>query len=281
MKAGIIKFIEGERPSRQSIVVRVTRRSSILRATHSVERKEEKIREIERTWAMRERKSKGNNELVARVNGINRKDGLSEIQYILSFIILRDVIYSTAINPSSTCPTQMPPIADIGMIYELSPAEGTERFNYDDTAVKYFSGYDLANHSCLIEVSADNVQNTAHILDTKKASMFDRDQIAPQRWLARYLYGNRLDTPTRTSIGVAENNDNREAPSRALSLFSRAGVFTSEWYDAPREKEHDPREGHNQLTSTYGVLEPANCDCSLCRVKYCALDSNIFHLKNV
>lgn len=75
----------------------------------------------------------------------NIKDGLSEIQYILSFIILRDVIYSTAINPSSTCPTQMPSIADVtGMIYELSPAEGTERFNYDDTAVKYFSGYDSA-----------------------------------------------------------------------------------------------------------------------------------------
>lgn len=48
----------------------------------------------------------------------------------------------------------MPSIADVtGMIYELSPAEATERFNYDDTAVKYFSGYDLANHSCLIEVT--------------------------------------------------------------------------------------------------------------------------------
>ncbi|KYN27370.1 hypothetical protein ALC57_03237 [Trachymyrmex cornetzi] len=64
-------------------------------------------------------------------------------------------------------------------------------------------------------------------------------------------------TPTRTFIGVAENND-REAPSRALSLFLRAGVFTSERYDAPREKEHDLREGHNQLTSSYGVLGLAN-----------------------
>lgn len=83
---------------------------------------------------------------------------LSGMQYILSFIIPRDVIYSTAISPSSTCPTQMPSIADVtGMIYELSPAEETERFNYDDTAVKYFSGYDLTNHSCLIEVSTDNV----------------------------------------------------------------------------------------------------------------------------
>lgn len=62
MKAGIIKFIEGERPSRQSIVVGATRRRSA-----DVGRKEEKIREIESTWAMRERKSKGNNELVAQV----------------------------------------------------------------------------------------------------------------------------------------------------------------------------------------------------------------------
>ncbi|EGI65167.1 hypothetical protein G5I_06345 [Acromyrmex echinatior] len=63
--------------------------------------------------------------------------------------------------------------------------------------------------------------------------------------------------PTRTSIGVAKNND-REAPSRALSLFLQAGVFTSERYDAPREEEHDLREGHNQLTSSYGVLGLAN-----------------------
>lgn len=79
----------------------------------------------------------------------------------------------------------------------------------------------------------------------------------PQCRLAKYLYENRLGTPTRTSIGVAKNND-REAPSRALSLFLRAGVFTSERYDAPREKEHDLREGHNQLTSSYGVLGLAN-----------------------
>ena len=77
------------------------------------------------------------------------KDSLNEI---LSFITLRDVIHFAAISLSPTCPTQMPSIADVTeMIYELSPAEATERFNYDDTAVKYFSG-DLADHSCLIEV---------------------------------------------------------------------------------------------------------------------------------
>jgi len=37
------------------------------RTTYSMGQEEEKIREIERTWAMRERKSKGNNELVAQV----------------------------------------------------------------------------------------------------------------------------------------------------------------------------------------------------------------------
>lgn len=74
-----------------------------------------------------------------------------------------------------------------------------------------------------------------------------------------------------TSIGVAENNDNREAPSRAASLFLRAGVFAGERYDAPREKEHDPREGHNQLTSSYGVLGLANCDYSLCRGVFLSL----------
>lgn len=46
MKARIIKFIESERPGRQSIVVGVARRSGLERRTRR-RRKEEKIREIE------------------------------------------------------------------------------------------------------------------------------------------------------------------------------------------------------------------------------------------
>jgi len=96
--------------------------------------------------------------------------------------------------------------------------------------------------------------------------------------IVKYLYENRLDTPTR------KNNDNRGAPSRALSLFLQAGGFTSEQYDAPSKKKHDLREGHNQLTSSYEVLELANCDYNLCRGVSLSLSlssSLLFFLRNM
>lgn len=80
MKAGIIKFIESERSSRQSIVVREARRSSsnVLRREKKGGREKGGRKRYEKssTWTMRERKSKGNNELVAQVMELtdNRTD---------------------------------------------------------------------------------------------------------------------------------------------------------------------------------------------------------------
>lgn len=64
MKARIIKFIEGERPSRQYIVVGAARRDS---SGSSIKGQKEMTRENEHERATRERKSKGNNELIVRV----------------------------------------------------------------------------------------------------------------------------------------------------------------------------------------------------------------------
>jgi len=78
------------------------------------------------------------------------------------------------------------------------------------------------------------------LFKSQVSSIWEKHSVANirVRWLVKYLYENRLDTPTRTSISVAENNDNREAPSRALSLFLQAGVFTSKRYDAPSKKKN-------------------------------------------
>lgn len=68
----------------------------------------------------------------------------------------------------------------------------------------------------------------------------------------------------RHFINTAENNNNRghTAVIRAVIILAGGGVCR---YDAPREKKHDPREGHNQRTVILRGSWLANCDCNRCR----------------
>jgi len=47
-----------------------------------------------------------------------------------------------------------------------------------------------------------------------------------------------------------------------VSAACRRVVITLGRSSRARAKKHDPREGHNQARSSYGVLGLANCDCS-------------------